>query len=255
MPFVSVRGVPDWVEHTRLLDDGPWEREGDAWVGKRSARDAADLQARLRNLGMGGHPITVDVRPSLKRTVVRSARSEEARRQRHTTTGFDDARARVDDDGRIYLTPEALALQVARNWPAEHVLDLTCGCGGNAIAFAREGARVTAIDTSAERLALAGHNARLYGVEDRIELIHDDALNHLNRAADLVFLDPPWGQVDRISCTRLPLLDEVLAQVTGPVLAKLPPSFYRPHLQLRAWFGLAEGDRRRVKFVTAYRPA
>ena len=42
------------------------------------------------------------------------------------------------------------------------VADLFCGCGGNAIAFARRGISVKAVDTNAARLQMAQHNARIY---------------------------------------------------------------------------------------------
>lgn len=249
MPWVEVTGVPAWVDATRLLDRGDWETQDGALCGKRSAAEAADLQARLRNLGMGGQRIEVRVRPALKRPVARKALAAEARRRRDTTPGFLDPRARIDDAGRVYLTPEVLALAIARANPAPHVLDTCCGCGGNAIAWARTGSRVTAVELDRDRLALARHNARIYGVEDRITFVHGDARDHLGTEADLVFVDPPWGEVDRIHCTDVPLLDALLDGAKAPVLAKLPPSFWRPGGRYEAVFGEAPGDRQRVKLV------
>ena len=62
---------------------------------------------------------------------------------------------------------------------------------------------VIAIDTSPTRLALARHNAVIYGVADRIEFILADYLSfahsYLNsqpsgqRKIDVIFLSPPWG--------------------------------------------------------------
>ena len=73
---------------------------------------------------------------------------------------------------------------------------------------------VIALDTSPTRLALARHNAQIYGVADRIEFILSDYLsfaksylslpsssskpqteNSKNQALkiDVVFLSPPWG--------------------------------------------------------------
>lgn len=45
------------------------------------------------------------------------------------------------------------------------------------------------------------HNARIYGVEDRIEFIVGDALDvlsHINEHIDVVFVSPPWGGPDYI---------------------------------------------------------
>lgn len=61
-----------------------------------------------------------------------------------------------------------------------------------------------ALDTSPIRLALARHNAVIYGVEDRIEFILCDYLSFARsyltlphcpgrRKIDAVFLSPPWG--------------------------------------------------------------
>jgi trimethylguanosine synthase len=71
---------------------------------------------------------------------------------------------------------------------------------------------VIALDTSPTRLALARHNAQIYGVADRIEFILSDYLSfaksylslpssskpqsensHPARKIDVVFLSPPWG--------------------------------------------------------------
>lgn len=63
------------------------------------------------------------------------------------------------------------------------------------------------MDTSPVRLALARHNAAIYGVEDRIEFIQADYLSFARsylsmassspqapqRKIDVVFLSPPWG--------------------------------------------------------------
>ena len=44
------------------------------------------------------------------------------------------------------------------------------------------------------KIALAKHNATVYGVEDRIEFIIGDYLQVAPRLkADVVFLSPPWG--------------------------------------------------------------
>ena len=101
------------------------------------------------------------------------------------------------------------------------------------------------IDPSGKRWARSSA-----GVADRITFVHGDARQHLSRTdADLVFLDPPWGVVDRVHCTEIPLLDELIALSPTRTWAKLPPSFHRPHASLQAWFGRQPGDRRRVKFV------
>ena len=54
-----------------------------------------------------------------------------------------------------------------------------------------------AIDIDPVKVDLARHNARVYGVEDRIEFIVGDFLQLApSLKADVVFLSPPWGGPD-----------------------------------------------------------
>jgi trimethylguanosine synthase len=128
----------------------------------------------------------------------------------------------LDEEGWYSVTPERVADQIAERCRCDTILDAFCGVGGNAIAFAKTCERgvhnfdimqcsslklgrhaVIALDTNPTRLALARHNAALYGVADRIEFILTDYLSfaqsYLNlpsksiRKIDVVFLSPPWG--------------------------------------------------------------
>ncbi|KAF5316713.1 hypothetical protein D9619_006753 [Psilocybe cf. subviscida] len=114
----------------------------------------------------------------------------------------------LDEEGWYSVTPELLADQIAERCRCDTILDAFCGVGGNAIAFAKTCQRVIALDTSSTRLALARHNAQIYGVADRIEFILADYLSFAKaysshskteqvspsiRKIDVVFLSPPWG--------------------------------------------------------------
>ncbi|KAH7919451.1 S-adenosyl-L-methionine-dependent methyltransferase [Leucogyrophana mollusca] len=108
----------------------------------------------------------------------------------------------LDEEGWYSVTPERIANQIAERCRCDTILDAFCGVGGNAIAFAKTCERVIALDTSPVRLALARHNAVIYGVADRIEFILADYISfaqaHLSRSKnvrtiDVVFLSPPWG--------------------------------------------------------------
>ncbi|KAI0923699.1 hypothetical protein AcV5_009174 [Taiwanofungus camphoratus] len=132
----------------------------------------------------------------------------------------------LDEEGWYSVTPERVAEQIAERCRCDVVLDAFCGVGGNAIAFARTCERVIALDTSPVRLALARHNAALYGVADRIEFVLADFISFARalidvqnarntrkgtqpqddkpaatpadvqtprRKFDVVFLSPPWG--------------------------------------------------------------
>lgn len=73
---------------------------------------------------------------------------------------------------------------------------------------------VIALDTSPVRLALARHNAIIYGVADRIEFVLADYISFANsylslpnkdtRKIDVVFLSPPWGGPEYLEGTEKP---------------------------------------------------
>ncbi|TFK34071.1 RNA cap guanine-N2 methyltransferase-domain-containing protein [Crucibulum laeve] len=121
----------------------------------------------------------------------------------------------LDEEGWYSVTPELVANQIAERCRSGTILDAFCGVGGNAIAFAKTCERVIALDTSPTRLALARHNAQIYGVADRIEFILTDYFSfaksylslpssstddgtlspdrNASRKVDVIFLSPPWG--------------------------------------------------------------
>ncbi|KAL0954180.1 hypothetical protein HGRIS_005311 [Hohenbuehelia grisea] len=118
----------------------------------------------------------------------------------------------LDEEGWYSVTPELIADQIAERCRCGTILDAFCGVGGNAIAFAKTCERVIALDISPTRLALARHNAQIYGVADRIEFILADYVSFAKiyaerwpnpsaeaRQIDVVFLSPPWGGPSYIS--------------------------------------------------------
>ncbi|KAF9485512.1 S-adenosyl-L-methionine-dependent methyltransferase [Pholiota conissans] len=127
-----------------------------------------------------------------------------------------------DEEGWYSVTPELLANQIAERCRCDTILDAFCGVGGNAIAFAKTCQRVIALDVSPTRLALARHNAQIYGVADRIEFILADYISFAKsyqsrldsstskdrRKVDVVFLSPPWGGPAYLSGTMSESLDQ-----------------------------------------------
>jgi len=220
--------------------------------------EAADVATRLRGLWLDGRQVMVDVTPPLPRAAVREARLIDAKRRRDTTPAFSRGGTQLDEEGRYSLTPEIIALEMAQRVSGQHVVDLGAGAGGNAIGFARAGCTVTAIEQDAERLELARHNARVYGVESKIRFIHADGVGLLPALnADLLFVDPPWGREynkQRVGLADLPLLQAALGARArfGAVWAKVPVSFVTgdtPQASPEAVFGRAPGDERRIKFL------
>lgn len=108
-------------------------------------------------------------------------------------------------DAWFGVTPEPvankIAAHIAESAPesATVIVDAFGGVGGNAIAFARSGRweRVFAIEKDAKTMKCAKHNARVYGVEDKIFWAQGDCFEVIKRFSGsknvVVFASPPWG--------------------------------------------------------------
>lgn len=103
----------------------------------------------------------------------------------------------LDEEALYSLAPQEVGLEIAAEIPGRSVIDAFCGAGGLAIALARKGKRVIAIDLDPARLEMARRNADLFGIEKQIEFVAGDASSRLpTMSADAVLLDPPWGGPD-----------------------------------------------------------
>ncbi len=107
-----------------------------------------------------------------------------------------EQKMQFDDEGLYSLTPQEVGETIAKRISGKLVIDAFCGVGGIAIALARAGKKVIAVDLNLRRLAMARYNAELFGVEGQIEFRNQDFLRMGERPADAVFLDPPWGGPD-----------------------------------------------------------
>ncbi len=167
-------------------------------LGAVPATAAARALGRGQGLVVAGEPLRLEVDPPVR---ARRATAPWRIRDRDPTRLFSRWRegVRLDDETRASLSPEAAALATARRMGAETVLDAFCGAGGNAIAFARMPwcRQVIALEIDPERLAMAQHNAQLYGVADRIRFVRGDFFAlapELRSEAGACFLDPPWDE-------------------------------------------------------------
>ncbi len=126
--------------------------------------------------------------------VVRAAIGQARLRQR--------GRAKFGDDAaRMFFTPEGVE-QATRAEVAGHrarrfaeagvrtVADLCCGIGADAIALARAGLRVVAVDRDPLTCAVAEANAEALGVADRVEVRCADVRDVEVAGFDAVFVDP-----------------------------------------------------------------
>ncbi|MHC3468353.1 class I SAM-dependent methyltransferase [Streptomyces sp. 7R007] len=107
----------------------------------------------------------------------------------------------AEDAGRMYFTPNgveqstraSVAAYRARRLRAlgvRSVADLCCGIGGDAIAFARAGIRVLAVDRDPLTAAAARANAEALGLADLIEVREADVTDVDASSCDAVFVDP-----------------------------------------------------------------
>jgi SAM-dependent methyltransferase len=105
------------------------------------------------------------------------------------------------DAQRMYFTPDGVE-QATRTVVAEHraarlaalgvrrVADLCCGIGGDAIALARNGIEVLAVDRAPLTCAVAEANARALGLDELIEVRQADVTEVAVDGCDAVFVDP-----------------------------------------------------------------
>ena len=126
--------------------------------------------------------------------------------QRYRLFSRFDQGIQLDRVGWFSATPERIAEQHADRLLAasdgDHTsvfIDAFAGTGSNAIQLAARAAdkrvRVIAVEIDAARLALAQHNAGVYGVSDRIEFVCGDAVALLR--------DPAWP---RLAARAAPLV-------------------------------------------------
>ena len=160
-----------------------------------------------------------------------------------------------DDEGRRFITPEALADRLARQLVDRGVSRLVDGCaglGGNSIAFARAGISVTAVEASPARLRLAQRNAEDLGCGGRIRWRLgriEEVLPTLPEV--LLFLDPPWDRENAGLPDWLPFPEN------RALVLKAPAAFDPRKLPARDWktqfeFGERDDDRATVKMLTLW---
>ncbi|KAK6156867.1 hypothetical protein DH2020_011115 [Rehmannia glutinosa] len=124
--------------------------------------------------------------------------------QRYDLFSKYDVGIKLDEEGWFSVTPEEIAAWQARRCAgAGVVIDAFAGVGGNAIQFAKVRnsvvnplacRHVIAVEIDTHKVALALHNAKIYGVQDHIDFIVGDFFQLAPfLKGDVVFLSPPWG--------------------------------------------------------------
>jgi SAM-dependent methyltransferase len=125
-----------------------------------------------------------------------SAALGQARLRQRAVAKFGAADAAVmffTPDGLEQATRASVASYRARRFAGlgtERLADLCCGIGGDAIALARAGVSVVAVDRSPLTCAVARANAAALGLADRIEVRSADVTEIDPSAYEAVFVDP-----------------------------------------------------------------
>ena len=83
---------------------------------------------------------------------------------------FEEVEAR-----KYFVEPHIPAFAEFARWKEKKVLEIGCGIGTDTINFARNGARVTAVELSQKSLDLAQRRAQVFGLQDRIRFIQGNA--------------------------------------------------------------------------------
>lgn len=120
--------------------------------------------------------------------------------QRYSLFSLYDHGILMDEEGWYSATPEIIAwhhasMIVRAHGPGCIVLDAFGGVGGNAIQLALAGCHVLVTEICPQRASLIQHNARVYGVENDVEIICGDftTCGPALVGVDVVLLSPPWG--------------------------------------------------------------
>ncbi len=181
----------------------------------------------------------------------------------------------AEDAARMFFTPNGVEQSTRRGVAAyraerlraagvRSVADLCCGIGGDAIALARAGIRVLAVDRDPQTAAAARANAEALGLAGLIEVSEADVTEVDTSGYDAVFVDPARrsskrGRIFDPEAYSPPLSWAVRAALKAPRAAALKIAPGIPHEAVPAeaeaewisdggdvkeavlWFGTAPG--------------
>jgi SAM-dependent methyltransferase len=138
--------------------------------------------------------------------------------------------------------PHEDALKLLGPLDGRRVLDLGSGAGANAVALARAGAKVIAVDTSADNLAQVRETARRVGVKveahqaplAELAFVRADTVDaavSVYGLAPLEDIDRVFRQVHRVLRTEHPFV----FSLPHPAFTVLDPELDEPRLRRRWW--------------------
>jgi release factor glutamine methyltransferase len=155
-----------------------------------------------------------------------------------------DRRALIPRPETEIMVERCLAVLEGREAP--DVLDVGTGSGAIALAIADEqpGSRVTAIDASADALALARENAELTGLADRVRFLEHDLRAGLPEGPwDLVVSNPPYVEPGELSSLQPEVREwEPREALVGEGITEAIAGSSRETLKAGGWLVLEVGD-------------
>ncbi|KAL6595377.1 S-adenosyl-L-methionine-dependent methyltransferase [Neocallimastix californiae] len=118
--------------------------------------------------------------------------------QRYSLFSKFDEGIMLDEESWYSVTHEQIAKHIAKRCKCNVIVDGFCGAGGNSIQFAKYCKKVISVDIDEVKIKCAKNNARIYGVEDKIEFIHGNLIELIPHIRDkykpdAIFISPPWG--------------------------------------------------------------
>jgi len=185
------------VERTilRLADNDPVNDHLDAFTALLSPEGGALLDAVRDTDPADELAVATRLRREHPAGLVSAALGQARLRQRAA------AKFGAEDAGRMYFTPNGVEQSTRASVAAYRaarmrelgigsVADLCCGIGGDAIALARAGIRVLAVDRDPVTVAAARANMAALGLADLVEVREADVTEVATAGFDAVFVDP-----------------------------------------------------------------
>lgn len=120
------------------------------------------------------------------------ARTEDVKRLHWDATSQDYLQHRPGYPGEFFVLLQLLGIGLA----GQDILDLGSGTGALAVPFARQGARVTAVDLSTGQIQAGRQTARQHGVKITFKVAPAEATGLPDQAFDVISASMCWGYFD-----------------------------------------------------------
>ncbi|KAL1205058.1 hypothetical protein V5N11_016403 [Cardamine amara subsp. amara] len=166
--------------------------------------------------------------------------------QRYDLFSRYDQGIELDEEGWYSVTPEEIAIKQAERCRGKVVIDCFSGVGGNTIQFAKVCSSVVAIDIDPVKVELAMNNAKVYGVDNRVDFVIGDFIQLApSLKGDVLFLSPPWGgpMYNKVESYKMDMLlprdgyslFQIAQSITSNIIMFLPRNVDLAQVEELAW--------------------